>query len=391
MKATRYDAVVIGGSVVGASAALALCRSGFSVAIAERGDSPPSFNPTEYDARVYAISPASASLLERLGIWSKITSRRVSPYRAMHIWADRPDTGLRFSAADAGRGELGWIVEHRVLVNALWEAFKGVSVYAGAEVETVECRYPEFSRIDLADSARMEARLLVGADGAESALRHKVHINTAGWQYPQRAIVCHVRTAAPHRQTAWQRFLKTGPLAFLPMADGRCSIVWSADINFATELLALDEGAFCRRAERAIGGVLGCVLEATPRVAIRLRLLHAQEYVRPGLVLVGDAAHAMHPLAGQGVNLGLADVEALVNTLTVARDSGRDWTALRTLGQYARSRKAENLEMLAVTDSLCRLFGSRLPGLRAILAIGMDGVSQIAPIREWFVRRATGI
>lgn len=392
MNATSYDVVVIGGSVVGATAALALRRSGFSVALAERGDSPPTYDSTDYDARVYAISPASASLLERLGVWSRIKSRRASPYRAMHIWVDRPNAGMRCSAADAGRSELGWIVEHRVLVNSLWEAFdRIISVYARAEVEGVENRCSGLSRVDLASGARMDARLLVGADGAESALRRRAHINTAGWQYQQRAIICHVRTAAPHRQTAWQRFLRTGPLAFLPLADGRCSIVWSANAGLANELLALDEAEFCRRAEKAIGGALGGVLEASPRVAIQLRLLHAREYVQPGLALVGDAAHVMHPLAGQGVNLGLADVEALVNTLTATRDTGRDWTSLRTLGRYARSRKAENLKMLAVTDLLCRLFGSPLPGLRPFLAIGMDGVSQFVPIREWLVHRATGI
>jgi ubiquinone biosynthesis UbiH/UbiF/VisC/COQ6 family hydroxylase len=210
-----------------------------------------------------------------------------------------------------------------------------------------------------------------------------------GWHYAQRAIVCHVDTQRAHRGIAWQRFLASGPLAFLPLADGRCSIVWSAEEALAGELLALDDAAFAARLGEAAEHALGEVLRTTPRLSFSLRLLHAQDYARPGLVLVGDAAHTVHPLAGQGVNLGFADVQQLTSTLVEARDAGRDWSASRRLHSYARARKAANLEMLAVTDGLYRAFRLRLPGLKAALGLGLEAVDKLGPLKSWLARQAT--
>lgn len=392
MNAIQYDVVVIGGGVVGATTAIALQKAGFSTAMIERGCRPEPFATSKkYDARVYAISPASKEMLARVGIWSGIAALRASAFGTMHVWVDQSDARLSFSAADVGRGELGWIVEHGVILDRLWDGLDSVDVYASSEIQGVDFGgYGHQSRVALADGKTLHPSLLVGADGADSGLRHLAGIDTVGRRYPQKAIVCHVRTARPHLQAAWQRFLPSGPLAFLPLADGRSSIVWSAHLSLADELVSLDERGFCQRLRRAIGGVFGEILEATPRLAVPLRVQQAKNYVQDGLVLIGDAAHTMHPLAGQGVNMGLADVGVLVNTIAEARLAGRDWKGHRSLRRYERIRRAENTEMLMVTDSLYRLFDARLPGLRTILGIGMDGINLLSPAREWLVERAIG-
>lgn len=387
----QYDVVVVGGGVVGATTAIALRKAGFSVAIIERGDRPRPFDPSRYDARVYAISPASQEILKRLGVWEGIASLRASVFRAVRVWVDRPDAGLYFSASDVGRGELGWIVEHGVILDRLWNDLDGVDLYVSSKIqEVVFDSCGSGSQVRLEGGALLRAALLIGADGADSRLRESAGIDVVGRRYPQHAIVCHVRTARPHRKTAWQRFLPSGPLAFLPLADGRSSIVWSVSPSLADDLTGLDEGAFCRQLHEAIEGVFGKIQTASPRLVFPLRIQQAKNYIKDGLALVGDAAHTMHPLAGQGVNMGLADVEALVDTLAAARISGRDWTRTRALRRYERARRTENTEMLMVTDGLFRLFDSRVPGLRTALGIGMDSINLVSPLREWLAQRAVG-
>ncbi len=390
MSPAQYDIAVVGGGPVGAAAALALHTSGFKVALIERSQPPVAYDSRTYDIRVYAIAPQSMALLDRLGVWPRIAAARVSPYRHMQVWVEQADRALCFSAADAGRNELGWIVEHGLIVDALWSALDGVAVYAPAGIEPIQFNDDLPPVLQLDDGRSLQARLLIAADGANSSLRHAAGIDTIGWAYSQRAIVCHVKTAQPHRHTAWQRFLRSGPLAFLPLADDRCSIVWSADEALADELMALDDVTFRARLGAALGSPLGAIVEATPRISLPLRLLHARDYVRPGLALIGDAAHTVHPLAGQGVNLGFADIETLVAELTAARDKRRDWSGIRTLQRYARARKSANLDMLAVTDGLYRLFKAPVPGLRTLLGVGIDGVDQLAPLKSWLARQATG-
>ena len=326
-------------------------------------------------------------LLQSLGVWDEIRAARISPYSAMRVWERGPEHALRFDASDTGRGELGWIVEHGLVVDALWRHLDGITLHPRSAIESA--RFGEDGALlRLSGGEELSARLVVAADGADSQLRGLAGIDTVGWGYEQRAIVCHVRTAQPHRAMAWQRFLASGPLAFLPLVDGRCSIVWSAEEALAQELLALDDAAFMARLGEAAEHALGGILDTTPRIAFPLRLLHAQDYARPGLVLVGDAAHAVHPLAGQGVNLGFADVAALARALAEARDACRDWAGLRNLQRYARARKAENLEMLALTDGLYRAFRLRLPGLKAVLGLGMEAVDRLGPLKAWLARQA---
>ncbi|MBL6749903.1 MAG: FAD-dependent monooxygenase [Nevskia sp.] len=388
MASQDYEVVVVGGGPVGAAAALALAREGFRVALVERQAAAPAFDPADYDLRMYAISAQSQQFLQQLGAWAGIAAARACAYRGMRVWQRGPEHALCFDAAEAGRAELGWIVEHSLIVQALRERLDGVDLIAGATVATVRFEAGG-AALHLADGRRLQARLVLAADGADSQLRQMAGIESAGWSYAHRAIVCHVSTARPHQHIAWQRFLRSGPLAFLPLADGRSSIVWSAEPPLAAELLALDDAAFCARLAEAAEHALGEVVGTTRRIAFPLRLAHARDYVRAGLALVGDAAHVIHPMAGQGVNLGLADAQCLVCTLAAARTAGRDCWSLRTLQRYARERKAANLEMQALTEALYRGFRLPLPGLRAALGLGMEALNRAAPLKSWLAGRAS--
>lgn len=383
----RHEVVVGGGGVVGAALALALARKDFDVALVERGQGPRPYDPAHYDLRVYALAPASVVQLAALGVWGKIEQQRACAYQAMRVWDDRPEQALSFNAADLHAAQLGYIVENDLLLWALWGALGKVTIYRGVEVSSFATNGSAASLV-LSDGRELSTKLVVAADGAESRLREMAGIETVSWAYPQKAVVCHAVTEKAHRNTAHQRFLPTGPLAFLPLADGRCSIVWSS--QEAEELLALGDADFRARLAAALQFELGAILECTRRLSFPLHLLHARDYVRERLALAGDAAHVVHPLAGQGVNLGFADARALVQELAAARDAGRDIGSLRLLKRYERARKADNLDMLVITDGLYRAFGTRTPGWDGLRTLSMNAVNRLAPLKDFFVRRAIG-
>lgn len=380
------DVLIAGGGTVGLAAAAALSQAGFAVTLIERAAPPPAFNSSEVDLRVYAISPASMRLLDGLGAWAAITQTRSSPYRGMQVWHGDAKQALRFDALPDQ--PLGWIVEHGLLNAALWSQggdWQRLSDTAITEAQADE----EGATVTLGDGRQLTARLLVVADGPDSPLRAQLGIDSIGWDYAQRALVAHVATEKPHGGIARQRFLPSGPLALLPLADGRCSIVWSCGAVLADELMALDDAAFALRLGTASGQVLGGISACTPRKSFPLRLKHVPEPVVPGAVVIGDAAHVVHPLAGQGVNLGLTDAAALAATLKAARDAGRGWWRTRTLQAYARQRRADTVEMLAMTDALSRAFnGDALLG-RA-LGLGLSVVDRTGPLKQWFAARAAG-
>lgn len=214
---------------------------------------------------------------------------------------------------------------------------------------------------------------------------------TGGWNYHQKAVVAHVRPEKSHQETAWQRFLPSGPLAFLPLHDGRCSIVWSTTPEQADALLALEASAFAEALAEAFDQRLGSILEVGRRGAFPLRLQHAQTYVKPGLALIGDAAHVVHPLAGQGVNLGLLDAAALAEVILDALNAGQDFASFKTLRRYERWRKGDNLLMLAVMDGFKRLFGTALPPVRLLRNIGLNLTDAAGPLKHLIARRAMGL
>lgn len=384
--ARRCEIAVVGGGLVGAAVTLGLQQAGFDVCLVERAAPPPA-PADDYDPRVYAISPASARWLDALGAWTSIPAGRRGAYEAMRIWESRPERALGLSAADVGRAELGWIVEQAQMLAALWAAIDPRRILGGVRVDAMEIG-ADAARLDLGAAGRLQATLVIAAEGGFSALRERAAIATVERDYEQSGLVCHLRGDRPHAGVALQRFLPGGPLALLPLADGRRSLVWSLPTAEAERLRALPAAAFHEQLAAAVQFECGAILDSTPRLAFPLRLLHAEDYVQDRLVLIGDSAHVVHPLAGQGVNLGLGDAEALVAVLAAARAAGEDWAAPRRLRRYERARKADNLEMLALTDALDRAFRTPLPGLPRLLDAGFALLDRVDPLKRLLIRRA---
>jgi 2-polyprenylphenol 6-hydroxylase len=386
--ALRCEVAVIGGGIVGSAVACALLQAGFDVQVIERGGAAPPFDASQVDPRVYAISAGSADFLEALGAWSAVRDTRAEPIRRMQVWDRDAAHALRFDAADAGAACLGWIVEHRLLARTLAAALPTERVHLDTDVRGVRFENGEGADLRLSDGRVVRARLAIGAEGAESPLREAAGIDTAGWAYGSTAVVCHLQATQPHRGTALQRFLPSGPVALLPLADGRRSLVWSTTDVDARELLARSDADFAAHLQAAVQDAAGTLSAPTRRLSFPLRLLHARHYVAPHCALVGDSAHVIHPLAGQGLNLGLADAQCLVRELVRARDARRDWSALRTLQRYERARQAENLEMLALTDALGRAFALDLPGWRTLLSLGLRAVDRLDAVKSGLAARA---
>jgi 2-octaprenylphenol hydroxylase len=311
----------------------------------------------------------------------------------MQVWDAGGAGSIRFDCADIGEQQLGHIVENRVMQHVLFERARGfatLTLHCPAAVNTLAPR-DGLIRIGLADGGALDARLVVGADGAASRVRQLAGIGTRGWNYDQQALVATVATELPHEETAWQRFLPQGPLAFLPLRDGRSSIVWSTDPGRAQELLRLAETGFMAQLADAFGRRLGAITAVSGRGAFPLRLQHANTYIAPRLALVGDAAHTIHPLAGQGVNLGLLDAAALAETVLDAAAAGADIGARGVLRRYERWRKGDNLQMMLAMDGFKRMFGSASPVLRAARNLGLDLADSAAPLKHAIIRRAMGL
>jgi ubiquinone biosynthesis UbiH/UbiF/VisC/COQ6 family hydroxylase len=384
------EIAVVGAGIVGLATALALHRGGFEVCLIERGQRPSPRDSAQYDPRVYALAPSSTRFLQDLDVWAPVRAQRAAPYQEMKVWDSDPQRGLSFSADGLDIPALGWIVEHGLLLDALWSAVDGVECWPDAAITAIDFDAPR-PQLRVADGRELSADLVISAEGGDARLREWAGLETVGWRYPQTAIVCHLRSEHPHEDRALQRFLPGGPLAFLPLADGRRSIVWSLPNEAAAALLCLDDETFLARILGACQGVPGALYEPTPRLSFPLRLLHAPRYVRDRFALVGDSAHVIHPLAGQGLNLGLADAECLAADLRAARNAGRDWSGMRALGHYQRSRQAANVEMLALTDGLSRVFGYDLSAWRRLLSLGLSTANTLGPLKRQLAHRAMGI
>ncbi len=385
------DAVVAGGGMVGAAAALGLARAGLDVALAEAREPAPWQPDAGMDLRVVTLAPSSVALLRELGVWPDIAAARVHPYARMRVWDAGNGAELDFDAAAGGQRCLGWVVENRLLQHHLWQAARagGVRCLCPAEVRGFESLQDRV-RVSLHDGTNLDARVLVAADGGASPLRKQASIGTRGRAYGQRAVVAHVATGRGHDDTAWQRFLPGGPIALLPLGDGRSSVVWSLPEAEAREVLALDERAFCDAVGVASDFRLGRVTASTPRAAFPLRLQLASRYRAGRMVLLGDAAHVVHPLAGQGVNLGLRDVAELCRILGAAAAADGDVGAAHVLQRYARRRRsADSLDGLAL-DVLERVFAWRSPALVALRGLGLGAVQRLAPLKQALGAHAAG-
>ena len=397
----QFDILVVGGGMGGSALALGLSRQGWQVGLIEGAPAASLMAPAEpassvddFEPRVSAISLASQRLLEELGAWPKVQASRHCGYREMTVW-DGDGTGrIHFDAAELHARSLGTIVENRNIVRALFESLSDSSVQLLDGV-----RVKAWSRergVELEDGRRLAARLVVGADGALSRLRQWSGLATREWDYGQQAIVCTVRTSQNHRYTAWQRFSPTGPLAFLPLLNEAgdehfCSIVWSQDTLEARRLMALETESFRKELEAAIERELGEVLAVSRRFAFPLRQRHAKDYIADGLALVGDAAHTIHPLAGQGANLGYGDVRALLEELERARELGLAPDDASVLARYQRRRKGENLAMMAAMEGFKQLFARDELPVRWLRNTGMRWLNQLAPLKNRIAAEAMGI
>lgn len=392
----HFDLAIVGGGMVGAALGCACAERGLSLALIDGQPPQRTWPPGQVDLRVSALSRASQRILERVGAWPRMRELGVSPYREMQVWDAVGGAEIHFDSADLGEPDLGHIVENRVTRLALWERLEAlghaarVELLSPAALSALEIDDQQ-ARLRLADQRRLSADLVVGADGRGSFVRETLGIGVDAADYAQRAIVANVEVAHWHRETAWQRFLPSGPLAFLPLADGRCSIVWSADEGRAEQLLALDDAGFIAELEVAFDKRLGPILRAGPRAAFPLNRQHAREYVRPRVALVGDAAHGIHPLAGQGVNLGFLDVAALIDAIDHARAKDRSLGSLHILRRYERARRGDNAVMVAAMDLFKRAFGNRNPALVGARNLGLAAAEHLPGIKPLFIRQALGL
>ncbi len=393
----RADLIIVGAGMVGSALALALKDSGLDILLID--GSPLSVKPFDpaaaFEPRVSALSAASQRILLRLGAWPGVVARRSSPYSDMHVW-DGSGTGqIHFSASSVHADVLGHIVENRVVQDALMEPLhdSGIGLMPGARLERLR-RSGDDWLLTLVDGRELRAPLVVAADGANSAVRRLAGCATREWDYLHHAIVTSVRCTEPHQRTAWQRFTDDGPLAFLPLErDGEhwCSIVWSVTPAEAERLMALDDAGFCSELGRAFEWRLGEVLAADPRLCIPLRQRHAKRYVEEGLALIGDAAHTIHPLAGQGVNLGFLDAAVLAEVLLHALGRGERLADERVLGRFERRRMPHNLAMMAAMEGFERLFQANPLPLRWLRNSGLKWVDGMPEAKALFVRQALGL
>lgn len=394
----QADLIIVGAGMVGSALALALREQGLEILLIDGG--PLSVTPFDksaaFEPRVSALSVASQRVLERLGVWDGVVARRSSPYRDMQVW-DGSGTGqIHFSAASVHAEVLGHIVENRVVQDALLERLhdSDIGLLANGRLEQMR-RSGDGWLLTLLDGRQLRAPLLVAADGANSAVRRLAGCATREWDYLHHAIVTSVRCARPHQATAWQRFTDDGPLAFLPL-DGPagehwCSIVWSITPAEAERVMALDDAEFCAALGKAFEWRLGEVLHADRRLCIPLRQRHAKRYVEDGLALIGDAAHSIHPLAGQGVNMGFLDAAVLADVLSHALARGERLADERVLSRYERKRMPHNLAMMAAMEGFERLFQADPLPVRWLRNAGLNWVDELPEAKALFVRQALGL
>lgn len=386
---TRYDVLVVGGGMVGLTLANLLRNSGLKIGVVEKTE--PKTVTDEIDIRVSAINRASSDIFKAIGAWPEMAARACA-YSDMHVWDATGAGMIHFDSAEVGLDALGYIIENTVIQQALQHCAlqaENIDWLCPASISkiTLDADWPS---LQLEDGQILEARLIVGADGSRSQVRAAANIEFERVPYQQHAIVCTVETELPHAETAWQCFTPDGPLAFLPLVNGQSSIVWSLEESKVAAMLALDEEAFCHELEQSFEYQLGSVKLASERAAFPLGHGHVEQYVQNGLALVGDAAHNIHPLAGQGANLGFLDAAALAEVITQALIAKRQWYALHTLRKYERARKGENRLMESAMTGFKLLFSNDNALLSTVRNTGLIVVDQLPLIKQQFMRHAMG-
>ncbi|UCM63242.1 FAD-dependent 2-octaprenylphenol hydroxylase [Aeromonas hydrophila] len=393
MQMQNVDVVIVGGGMVGLGLAAALKGSALKVAVVE-GQLPESALDEAPDNRVSALSLASQRILQQVGAWRGIEARRLQPYGQMEVWEQDSFGRIAFDAASLRQPELGHIVENRVIQLALLEAIldsDNIQLLSPARASSLQSGEAG-SLLLLEDGRALSAKLVVAADGAHSWVRRQADIPLTSWDYGHHALVATVRCAEPHEAVARQIFTPEGPLAFLPLwQPDLCSIVWSVPATRAEALCQCDEEQFNRQLTTAFDGRLGLCKVAGVRSAIPLTARYARDFARERLVLVGDAAHTIHPLAGQGVNLGLLDAAALAEQILRNQAAGKDIGRLANLRGYERWRKSEAASMLAAMEGLKRLFAGANPLKKLVRGAGLCAFDLLTPLKQSVIRAAMGL
>lgn len=404
LKKHEFDIVIVGAGIAGLALANALDSTNLKVAVIEanafRHELPTIEDDIEsYDARVCAFTQGSIRFLKELGVWQTITAARSQFFDRMHVWDGEGTGAITFDGADIGATELGYIVENRIVVHSLLENLSfssNIKLLDNTiidDIQTISDKEGVKQKLVLGDKEIL-TRLLVGADGAQSFIRQNYGFKTREWDYGHHAIVCTIETEYPHDTTAWQRFMKTGPIALLPLQsrEGRfCSIVWSAETAFAEQILAMNDEEFCQALAAHTECRLGQIKTATKRFAIPLRQRHAVDYVQQGVALVADAAHTIHPLAGLGINMGLEDVNVLAQELIRAKKRGAHLSEAYILSRYQRRRKGENLLVMAAMEGFKRLFEQPALPVLWLRNRGMSAVDQMAVVKKQIIKQVMGL
>ncbi|MFC6855260.1 UbiH/UbiF/VisC/COQ6 family ubiquinone biosynthesis hydroxylase [Marivibrio halodurans] len=420
MTEDRVEVVFAGGGMVGLTLAVALARAGLSVAVVDR-ETPAEVAALDYDGRASAIALGSKRVFDGIGLWPRIAAE-ASPIHDIRVADGHPLRGvsplfLHYDHRAVGDEPFGWILENRVIRQGLHALAEEVAAETGrlrliapASVERIERPGERFDAAQsdagpanagranaglasahLNDGRRIDANLAIAADGKFSRQREAAGIRVTGWRYDQVSIVCTVRHARDHRGTAVELFLPGGPFAMLPMTGNRSNVVWSERADLAERYLAMDEADFMAELSRRFGDWLGDIELVGPRFSYPLSLGHAERYVAHRFALIGDAAHAIHPIAGQGLNMGLRDVAAMAEVLVDARRLGLDIGALDVLAGYERWRRFDNVLLAAVTDGLTRLFSNDSAPLRAARDLGLAAVNRTPPAKRFLMRHAMGL
>ncbi len=386
----KFDMIVIGGGLVGASLVVALKDSGLKIALIELHASMPLPQDASWDSRVYAISPGSASFLQSLGVWQLLETERVAPVYEMAVFGDDNSAHIDFSAYEIGLSELAFIAENRQLQTAVWETLKSpnenIQILCPAKCVSIIWQESHVE-VQLEDGSQLEASLVVGADGVNSWVRKQAEIEVSQHAYTQIGVVANFSAELSHRHIAYQWFRRDGVLALLPLPDKRVSMVWATSEEQADLLRKLPAEQLCHRVEDASSHTLGALQLITPPVGFPLNFVHVNKLVKPRLVLIGDAAHGIHPLAGQGVNLGLRDTRELAKVLN-ARGMQTDCGDFMLLRRYELARKEDILALELATDGLQKLFNNSNPTLARLRNLGLEITNRLPLIKNRLIQHA---